>query len=154
MIRAENGSLIYIDYAHTPDAIRSISGFLSDMKENNKRLICLFGCGGNRDKTKRPKMAKEALKNSDILIITSDNPRDERPAAIIKDIKKGIDPAELRKCFFIEDRYKAIKKAISIAQNKDIVLIAGKGHEDVQIIGKRSIPFSDYKTAKSILNEK
>lgn len=154
MITAKNGALVYIDYAHTPDAIKNITSYLSDIKEEGARLICLFGCGGNRDKTKRPKMAKEAVKNSDILIITSDNPRDEKPASIIKDIKRGINSAALKKSLFIENRYEAIKKAIAMAQDKDIVLIAGKGHEDVQIIGKESVPFSDYKIAKSILNGK
>jgi UDP-N-acetylmuramoyl-L-alanyl-D-glutamate--2,6-diaminopimelate ligase len=144
---------VYIDYAHTPDAIKNVTGLLSSLKNVNSKLISLMGCGGDRDKKKRPKMGKEAAANSDILIVTSDNPRSEDPSDIIRDIKKGISVNNLKKCYFIIEREKAIKRAIKLAGKEDIVLIAGKGHENYQILKNKVIPFSDYDIARKILNE-
>jgi len=117
-------------------------------------LICLFGCGGDRDKKKRPKMGKIAVAACDIVIVSSDNPRSEDASDIINDIKKGIKRSELKKCYFIKDRLRAIRKAIKLANAGDVVLIAGKGHEKYQVIKDRIIPFSDYNVARKILNEK
>lgn len=122
---------IVCDYAHTPDAIEKI---LQNMKRVCEgRLICLFGCGGNRDRKKRPLMAQAAAKYSDFLIITSDNPRNEEPMSIIKDIVEGLDRIEI--CYYTEpDREKAILYAIKNAQKDDILVLAGKGHEDYQVV--------------------
>jgi len=153
-LKGRNGEFVYIDYAHTPDALRNVTNLLFTFKKPDNKFICLFGCGGDRDRTKRSQMGRIAAKASDVVIVTSDNPRSERADDIIKDIKKGIKTSELEKCYFIKSRLKAIKKAIKLAQKGDIVLIAGKGHEKYQIINNRIIPFSDYNVARKVLNEK
>lgn len=122
---------VICDYAHTPDALENI---LSNVKEyTDGRLICLFGCGGNRDKTKRPKMAKAAAKYADMLIITSDNPRDEEPESIIDDIVEGLDNTDIE-YERIPDRIEAIYHAVKIAGKGDVIVLAGKGHEDYQVL--------------------
>ena len=122
------------------------------MKEFSKgKIITVFGCGGDRDKQKRPIMGNIVQENSDIAIITSDNPRTENPKEIINDILYGINN-KINNYVVIEDRKKAIEKAISIAKKNDIVLIAGKGHETYQIIGKIKYDFDDRKIAKEIIN--
>lgn len=122
---------IICDYAHTPDAIENI---LKSVKEYTKgRLLCLFGCGGNRDVTKRPKMAKAAAKYADFLIITSDNPRDEDPQAIIEDILTGLTDSDVP-YIVVVDREEAILRAMQLAEKDDILVLAGKGHEDYQIL--------------------
>jgi UDP-N-acetylmuramoyl-L-alanyl-D-glutamate--2,6-diaminopimelate ligase len=139
--------LVVNDYAHTPDALEKILKSLKLLKSN--RIITVFGAGGDRDKEKRPLMGKIAEEHSDIVIITSDNPRSEDPEKIIEDIKAGM---EFRKeTYSIVDREEAIKKAISIAEKNDIVLIAGKGHEKYQIIGDKKIPFDDLEIAKKYI---
>ena len=122
---------VICDYAHTPDAVENI---LSNVKEYCEgRLICLFGCGGNRDSTKRPLMAKAAAKYADILIVTSDNPRNEEPEMIIDDILAGLEGIKTKYCVEV-DRRKAIYKALAMAEENDIIVLAGKGHEDYQIL--------------------
>lgn len=122
---------VICDYAHTPDAIEKV---LSAMKECTKgRLIALFGCGGNRDRTKRPRMAAAAAKYADVLIVTSDNPRDEDPDAIIAEVLTGIADTDIEH-FAITDRARAIRTAVRIAEAGDVIVLAGKGHEDYQII--------------------
>jgi len=153
-LKGKNGEYIYIDYAHTPDALKNVTSLLSTVKKAESKLICLFGCGGDRDKKKRPKMGKIAVAACDIVIVSSDNPRSEDASDIINDIKKGIKRSELKKCYFIKDRLRAIRKAIKLANAGDVVLIAGKGHEKYQVIKDRIIPFSDYNVARKILNEK
>jgi len=131
-----------IDFAHTPDALENILSEASKMaKKEGGKVITLFGCGGNRDKTKRPLMAEIAEKFSNHIIITSDNPRDEAPSLIIADIVAGLTSPDLATC--IEDRKMAIQYAISLAKPNDVVIIAGKGHEQYQIIGQNTFPFSD-----------
>lgn len=121
---------VICDYAHTPDAIENI---LKSVKEYTEgRLICLFGCGGNRDKTKRPKMMKAAEKYADLVIVTSDNPRDEEPLDIINDILAGADSST--EYITVADRREAIYKALEIAKKGDVIVLAGKGHEDYQIL--------------------
>lgn len=132
---------VICDYAHTPDAIENVLKSVKEYTEN--RLICLFGCGGNRDAKKRPLMAKAAAKYADRLIITSDNPRDEIPEVIIDDILRGLDDSELP-FDVIVDRTKAIYHALKIAQKGDIIVLAGKGHEDYQVLpGNEHIHFDE-----------
>ncbi|MEO0100315.1 MAG: cyanophycin synthetase, partial [candidate division WOR-3 bacterium] len=137
--RVENdkGFEIFIDYAHTPKALENL---LLTLKPLGKRIILVFGCGGERDKLKRPAMGEIATGLADWVIITSDNPRYEDPEQIIEDITKGIRKENYEK---ILNRREAIKKAISLAKRGDLVVIAGKGHEDYQIIKGEKLKFSD-----------
>lgn len=131
---------VMIDYAHTPDAVSNI---LSSVKTNTKgRVIALFGCGGDRDKEKRPLMLKAAAENSDYVIITSDNPRNENPYYIIKDILAGLDECNIPFAV-IENREKAIEYALKIAKENDTVVLCGKGHETYQIIGNKKTEFDE-----------
>ena len=131
-----NGAHAFVDYAHTDDAILRVTAALNALKTENGRLITVFGCGGDRDRTKRPRMGKAATENSNFTIITSDNPRTENPLQIIADILPGIK--ENASCEVEPDRAKAIEKALAMTEKDDIVLIAGKGHEDYQdIMGVR-----------------
>ncbi len=142
---------VIIDYAHTPDALKKVIETLREI--SGKRIITVFGCGGERDKGKRPVMGYIAAKMSDVVIVTSDNPRREDPLEIIKQIEEGIK--KTGRDYIVEvDRRKAIEKAILIAEKDDIVLIAGKGHEQYQIIGEERIPFSDKKIAEKVLYAK
>lgn len=160
------GIHIFVDYAHTDDALRRVLQSLTELK--TKRIITVFGCGGNRDRGKRPLMAQAATGYSDMTIITSDNPRMENPLDIIAEIEMGIDPVKVKKSesgnlkfnggghFYtvVPDRRKAIETAMNAAQNGDIVLIAGKGHEDYQILGTEKIPFDDRVVIKQILKSR
>ncbi len=145
-----NGDFLVVnDYAHTPDALEKVLQSLKKLKHN--RIIVVFGAGGDRDKEKRPVMGSIAERYADKIIITSDNPRSEDPLKIIEDIKKGIKEKDYT---VIPDRKEAIKKAIEKAKPNDIVLIAGKGHENYQIIGEKIIPFDDTEIAKLFLKER
>ncbi|WP_122640818.1 UDP-N-acetylmuramoyl-L-alanyl-D-glutamate--2,6-diaminopimelate ligase [Romboutsia sp. Marseille-P6047] len=149
IVQNNKGINVIVDYAHTPDALENI---LSTIKEFSKgKVITVFGCGGDRDKQKRPIMGKIAQDNSDITIITSDNPRKEKPLDIIDDILLGIDKS-INNFLVIEDRKQAIEKAIRLSNKNDIILIAGKGHETYQIIGNIKYDFDDRKIAKDIIN--
>ena len=139
---------VVIDYAHTPDALENVLGTLRAIAPE-RQLICLFGCGGDRDKTKRPEMAQVAEKLADRLVITSDNPRTEVPEAIIEDIRKGLSPAAAVKTLVITDRRDAIRTAILTAPEGATILVAGKGHETYQIVGHEKHPFDE----KQIVNE-
>ncbi|HYF50605.1 MAG TPA: UDP-N-acetylmuramoyl-L-alanyl-D-glutamate--2,6-diaminopimelate ligase [Planctomycetota bacterium] len=141
---------ILVDYAHTDDALRSVMRALRELKPS--RLISVFGCGGDRDRTKRPKMAKAVEEMADLGIITSDNPRTEDPQAIISDIWKGI--TQEHKFLVNADRSKAIDLAIKEARPGDVVLIAGKGHENYQIFGKEKRHFSDVEEASAALQRR
>lgn len=142
---------VFVDYAHTDDALRNVLTALKGLKKKN--LITIFGCGGNRDKAKRPRMGDVAVKLSDYVIITSDNPRDEDPDLIIKDITDGIKQG--RSNFkVVADRREAIDEAILKAEEGDMVLIAGKGHERYQIIKDRRFPFDDAATARAALKRR
>lgn len=143
----ETGNLhVYVDYAHTPDALINVLRTLRALKP--KRIITVFGCGGDRDLTKRPKMARAAEEGSDICVLTSDNPRSEDPAAIIADAKKGFSRSGHLE---IADRKQAIRTAIENARDGDIILLAGKGHEDYQEIKGVRHPFDDRKIARQCL---
>lgn len=142
---------IIIDYAHSPDAIESI---LSSVRHFAKgRVIALFGCGGDRDKSKRPLMAQKAAENSDYLIITSDNPRTENPNEIIEDIIPGIN-GKGTSCAIISDRTQAIDYAIKIARDGDVIVLCGKGHETYQIIGEKKIHYDEREIVKEILQKR
>jgi UDP-N-acetylmuramoyl-L-alanyl-D-glutamate--2,6-diaminopimelate ligase len=123
-----------VDYAHTPDALKNVLDTINDVRGDSGKLITIVGCGGNRDKTKRPEMALIGMENSDKLILTSDNPRFEKPEDIIEDMKAGLNRAQLSQTLCIVNRKEAIKTALTLATKGDIVLIAGKGHEDYQEI--------------------
>ncbi len=142
------GFLVVVDYAHTPDALEKV--LLTAKKLKRNKLICVFGAGGNRDRTKRPLMGKVAQAHADLVILTSDNPRFEEPMDIIKDILEGMEKND--SVLIEEDRKKAIELALSLAKEGDIVLIAGKGHEDYQEIRGVKYPFQDIQVVKEFLH--
>ena len=146
-----NGITAIIDYAHTPDAVTNVLKTLNDIKSKNQNLITLIGAGGNRDKSKRPLMARAAFNGSDKLILTSDNPRNENPETIIEDMLTGLNPKEKNNVLKITDRKEAIKIAVILAKSNDIILIAGKGHEDYQIINGKKHHFDDKETVINFL---
>ncbi len=132
-----------VDYAHTPDAVQNVLSTIKDIRKGTEKVITIIGCGGDRDKTKRPVMAKVACDWSDKVILTSDNPRSEDPGQIIKDMEAGVDPSNQRKTISIVDRREAIKTAVHLAQPGDIILLAGKGHEKYQDIKGVKSHFDD-----------
>lgn len=161
----DGGVTVLVDYAHTPDALdRALSSIRVLAKG---RLICVFGCGGDRDRGKRPMMGRAAARHSDLLVVTSDNPRGEDPSTIIEEIVKGLEGLQVRaitpdcqetSCplpvyVVIQDRAEAIRWAVRRARDGDLVFIAGKGHEAYQIIGARRVPFDDREVAKKALQE-
>lgn len=148
---SDDKKYIIVDYAHTPDALQNILEAINLSRTRNEKLITVFGCGGHRDKEKRPKMGNIATRLSDLAIITSDNPRDENPDEIIQEIETGIEPQNTNKYLSITDRKQAIRTAIKMAAPKDIILIAGKGHENYQEINGKHFPFDDMKIAKELL---
>ena len=147
-IRSDKGWTAIVDYAHTPDAVDNVIQTIREIKCEGAKLITVVGCGGNRDKGKRPMMAQIAKKGSEQLILTSDNPRDEEPADILKDMTDGLTEEELRSTLVIEDRAAAIQTACTLAQAGDVVLVAGKGHEDYQIIKGVKYHFDDHEVVK------
>ncbi len=147
-ISSSKGFSVLVDFAHTPDALEKV---IAAVRETTKgRLITIFGCGGDRDTSKRPVMGEISTRLSDYSIFTSDNPRTENPEAILDHIEDGAINKNYEK---IEDRKRAIEVAISMAKENDKIIIAGKGHEDTQIIGTKEIPFNDFEIAKKILEE-
>ena len=142
-----------VDYAHTPDALENVLNTINDVRTKNEQLITVVGCGGNRDTTKRPMMASIASDLSDKVILTSDNPRNEEPEAIIQEMEKGIAAQNLKKVLSITDRLQAIKAACQLAQPNDIILIAGKGHETYQEIKGVRYDFDDMKIVKEVLEQ-
>ncbi|RLB86704.1 MAG: UDP-N-acetylmuramoyl-L-alanyl-D-glutamate--2,6-diaminopimelate ligase, partial [Deltaproteobacteria bacterium] len=149
-VKNSAGITVLVDYAHTPDALEKV---LRDLRSvARKRIITVFGCGGDRDKGKRPEMGRIAVAMSDLVVITSDNPRTEDPQLIVEDIIKGAREVKGGASYMVElDREKAIEAALSRAGKGDVVLIAGKGHEDYQIVGTQKRPFDDRKVAAQIL---
>jgi UDP-N-acetylmuramoyl-L-alanyl-D-glutamate--2,6-diaminopimelate ligase len=139
---------VFIDYAHTHDALHNVLSELRPLCKGS--LVVVFGCGGDRDRTKRPKMAKIASKIADEIILTNDNPRTENPKSILDEIEKGIRRG-FKNYKRIPDRFAAIKESLKDRQKSDVVIIAGKGHEDYQIIGRKRLPFSDRKAVHEIL---
>lgn len=165
-IDSSSGIYVFVDYAHKPDALKQVLQNLEKLKQ--KRILTVFGCGGNRDRAKRPLMGETATRHSELTIVTSDNPRQEEPLAIISEIEAGIDKQKIKKTSsdhpqfekdghayaVIADRETAIVSAINLAGAEDIVLIAGKGHEDYQIVGKEKRPFDDRVVAAQALRAK
>ena len=144
-VRAGQDFACIVDYAHTDDELERVLKTCTKLKMN--RIITVFGCGGNRDRRKRPLMAKASAKYSDYVIVTNDNPRDEDPKIIFTDIEVGFNEIDFSDYEIIADREQAIEKAISMARTHDLVLIAGKGHENYQISGREIKDFSDKKVA-------
>jgi UDP-N-acetylmuramoyl-L-alanyl-D-glutamate--2,6-diaminopimelate ligase len=147
----DRGILVFVDYAHTPEALARVGENLRKLVRG--RLITVFGCGGDRDRTKRPVMGREAALFSDLVIVTSDNPRTEDPEKIIDEILPGLEEVGYPKdrIFRIGSREEALKKAVALARKGDLILVAGKGHEDYQIVGTKKIPFSDQEVLRKLL---
>jgi UDP-N-acetylmuramoyl-L-alanyl-D-glutamate--2,6-diaminopimelate ligase len=162
-IRSPKGWTAIVDYAHTPDAVDNVISTIREILNNpspalptregerHPKLITVVGCGGNRDKGKRPMMAQIAKRGSEQLILTSDNPRDEEPADILNDMKAGLTEEELRSTLVIEDREAAIQTACTLAQPGDVILVAGKGHEDYQIIKGVKHHFDDHEIVRRFI---
>ena len=151
--KTPNNILGIVDYAHTPDALENILSTIRELRTGNEKVLTIVGCGGDRDKTKRPEMARIAAENSDKLILTSDNPRSEEPEQIIEDMKKGLDPVTVRKAVTIIDRAEAIRTGCMLAQPGDIILVAGKGHEKYQDVKGVKTPFDDMEILTTNLKE-
>jgi UDP-N-acetylmuramoyl-L-alanyl-D-glutamate--2,6-diaminopimelate ligase len=147
---------VMVDYAHSPDALENVLTALQKVRQTKKsdnKIWVVFGCGGDRDKGKRPVMGQIAVKYADQVVVTSDNPRTENPGSIINDILEGISSSEREKVLVIQDRAQAIRESLSTSKPGDVILIAGKGHEDYQIIGTEKFPFSDFEVAAKVLRE-
>ena len=158
-VDTDTGINVFVDYAHTPDALEKALGSLQEIRSASSdsdlkkaKIICVFGCGGDRDKGKRPEMGKIAEEGADLIYVTSDNPRSEDPQAILNDIVQGVSDTQKIVCEV--DRSLAIRKSIEAASKGDVILIAGKGHEDYQIVGDQTLSFDDRIVAKEVLNER
>lgn len=151
-VLTDTGITAIVDYAHTPDALQNVLATIKEFRTGNEKVITVVGCGGNRDKEKRPEMARIACELSDKVVLTSDNPRSEEPLAIIEDMQKGVSPSNFRKTLAMADRKEAIKTACSLAEPNDIILVAGKGHETYQEIKGERFPFDDRKVLNEMLN--
>jgi UDP-N-acetylmuramoyl-L-alanyl-D-glutamate--2,6-diaminopimelate ligase len=149
MVSEKDGIIGIVDYAHTPDALLNVLATIQKLRKGEEQVITVVGCGGDRDRTKRPLMAEVACEHSNRVIFTSDNPRSEDPAAIIRDMETGLGSAAKRKYISITDRKEAIRTAVSLAKPADIILVAGKGHEKYQEIRGVRNHFDD----KEVLHE-
>ncbi len=154
IVRSESGVVGIVDYAHTPDALKNVLDTINEIRTHNETLITVVGAGGNRDATKRPEMADTAVTRSDRLIITSDNPRFEEPEEIIRQMRAGVGGEYYNKVLSITDRREAIRTAAALAKKGDIILVAGKGHEDYQEIKGVRHHFDDVEELTKALNEK
>ena len=150
-IHGSRGVTAVVDYAHTPDALENVLRTIQKIRRPGQRILTLVGCGGNRDRTKRPEMAKIAFENSDLLILTSDNPRFEQPSAILEDMRKGLEGEDEAAYLVMEDRREAIKCAVRLARPGDILLVAGKGHEKYQEVNGVRHPFDDVAVVRQYL---
>ncbi len=150
-LRAPAGFDTVIDYAHTPDALKHVLVTIRQLKSKTSKIITVVGCGGDRDRQKRPLMARVAWKFSDYVVFTADNPRAEAPQDIIKDMRAGLTPTQQHKTLAITDRAEAIKAACQLAKPRDVVLIAGKGHENYQEIAGKRFPFDDRQVLASVI---
>ena len=150
---SKGGVNAIIDYAHTPDALKNVLETINSIRTYNEQVITVVGCGGDRDKTKRPKMGNIASSLSNQVVFTSDNPRGEDPEQIIKEVEAGVRPENYKKTISITDRKQAIKTACKLAQEGDIILVAGKGHETYQIIGNQKTGFDDFEITNQLLTE-
>lgn len=150
---SETGIVTIVDYAHTPDALKNVLNTINDIRTGNEQVITVVGCGGNRDKTKRPIMAAVACELSNQVIFTSDNPRTENPETIIKEMEAGVQPQFFNKTISIINRKEALKTSIKIATSGDIILIAGKGHETYQETNGVRTEFDDFRISKDLLKQ-
>lgn len=151
-IRSPQQYTAIVDYAHTPDALTNVLEAIHEVLDGNGRVITVVGCGGNRDKTKRPIMAREAVRLSDQVILTSDNPRYEEPQAIINDMADGLNSEQMKKALLIVDRRQAIRTACALAKEGDVILIAGKGHEDYQDVKGVKHHFDDREEVRAVFD--
>lgn len=147
-----SGIIGIVDYAHTPDAVQNVLSTIQDIRKGTEQVITVIGCGGDRDKSKRPIMAQVACDWSDKVILTSDNPRTEVPEQIIRDMEVGVMPQNKRKALSITDRKEAIRTACHLAKSGDIIVVAGKGHEKYQDVGGDKLPFDDKEILTEFLN--
>jgi UDP-N-acetylmuramoyl-L-alanyl-D-glutamate--2,6-diaminopimelate ligase len=152
LISPKEGILGIVDYAHTPDALVNVLSTIQKLRKGHEHIITVVGCGGDRDKTKRPVMGETACAYSDRVVFTSDNPRSEEPGQIIREMEAGLNTTARRKFVSIEDRKEAIKTAVSIARSQDILLVAGKGHEKYQEIKGVKFPFDDKEVLKEMFD--
>ena len=152
-VLSKGGINAIVDYAHTPDALKNVLETINSIRTHNEQLITVVGCGGDRDRTKRPKMGHIASALSNQVVFTSDNPRSEDPESIIKEVEGGVQPENYKKTLSIVDRMQAIKTACSLAHEGDIILVAGKGHETYQIIGSERFDFDDFEITSEILTK-
>jgi UDP-N-acetylmuramoyl-L-alanyl-D-glutamate--2,6-diaminopimelate ligase len=148
---SKNKITAIVDYAHTPDALKNVLITINALRTGNEKVITVVGCGGDRDKSKRPVMGHIATELSNQAIFTSDNPRTESPARIIEEMEEGVEAQNLHKVLAIENREQAIKTACQLAEVNDIILIAGKGHETYQETNGLRVNFDDYKKVKELL---
>jgi UDP-N-acetylmuramoyl-L-alanyl-D-glutamate--2,6-diaminopimelate ligase len=153
-LRSASGVTAIVDYAHTPDALQNVLDTISEIRSGNEQVITIVGCGGDRDRSKRPVMASIAVTGSDRVVLTSDNPRSEEPEAILNEMKSGLDPTQLRKVLTIPDRSEAIRLAVELSGPGDIILVAGKGHEQYQEIKGERHPFDDFREVNNALRTK
>ena len=151
IVSAQEKITAIVDYAHTPDALDNVLQTINSIRTKNEQLITIVGCGGDRDKTKRPIMAQIAAQFSDKVILTADNPRTEDPEQILREMEAGIEPQHYKKSMTITDRFQAIKTACQLAQAHDIILIAGKGHETYQEIHGVRYEFDDMQHVQELL---
>jgi UDP-N-acetylmuramoyl-L-alanyl-D-glutamate--2,6-diaminopimelate ligase len=149
---SKNKITAIVDYAHTPDALKNVLETISTLRTGNENVITVVGCGGDRDRSKRPVMGNIASEMSNKIIFTSDNPRTESPSAIIAEMEAGVEPQHVKKILSIENREQAIKTACQLANDNDIILVAGKGHETYQETNGVRIDFDDFKIVKELLN--
>ncbi len=152
-LRSSSGITAIVDYAHTPDALKNVLKTIDNIRTQNETVFTVIGCGGDRDREKRPKMAEISCNLSDKVILTSDNPRSEDPNSIIDEMMEGVDGVHFKKTLSIVDRKQAIKTAVSMAETNDIILVAGKGHEKYQEIKGVKHHFDDMETIKELFNK-
>ena len=153
MISPKEKLIGIVDYAHTPDALVNVLSTIKKLKQGHEQVITVVGCGGDRDKTKRPIMGEVACEHSDKVIFTSDNPRSEDPQQILNEMESGLTAPQKRKSLRITDRREAIKVAVTLAQAGDVVLVAGKGHEKTQTTREGVFPFDDVHVAQETLQQ-
>lgn len=152
-IKSKSNVAAIVDYAHTPDALENVLKTIEEIRTRNEQVITIVGCGGDRDRSKRPLMAQIACEHSDRVILTSDNPRSENPEDILAEMQTGVDPSNYKKVLKVTDRKEAIRTAISLAKDGDIILVAGKGHEKYQEIQGVKYPFDDMEVIKETFNQ-
>ena len=151
--KSDHGITSIVDYAHTPDALQNALKTIADIRTGKEKVVCVVGCGGDRDIGKRPLMAQAACQWADQVILTSDNPRDEEPKVIIEDMKAGLNASQMKKVLTLEDRKEAIKLGVTLCSEGDILLVAGKGHEKYQEIKGERFPFDDMAILKEHLKD-